>query len=229
MKAISYLFSAAIFLAGCTTEIPLVSSTPILFVDMEKAVISPKGLNVTIAPNAWYGDPKITEDVMPLKITVLNGSSTAIRIRYHNMVLTGNSGRRYAALPPYKIEGTENDPVITAPDKIYSNPSFRFNKFRIPPYYGSLYPNIPQTEGPFYIDPLYQDRHYRYWSETSLPTPQMLESALLEGEMEPKGEVSGYVYFERLDDETAVTFNMDLIDTRTGDSVGTVTIPMHVK
>jgi hypothetical protein len=197
-------------------------------VDMDHAVNQLKGMTVIIDGNSWYGNPDITEDVTPVKITIRNGHTSSLRIRYNDIFLSGESGRHYAALPPYKIEGTIDEPVITAPEMIYSKPLFDYKKFRIAPYFGQLYPDIPSIRGDFYIDPLYQDRYYAYWSDAALPTGEMLTSALLEGDIDPGGEVSGFIYFERLANETKGIFHMNLVDAKTDARIGTMTIPFNI-
>lgn len=218
----------AFLFAGCAVETPMVPPPLIMAVDKNK-VVQANGVNVTVEANAWDGNSKVTYDVTPMKLTIKNGYTSAIRIRYNDISLIGASDHVYAALPPYKIGGTIDNPIITEHSKIYSTPSFYYNKFRIAPYYSLIYPGIPSIEGLFTIDPLYHDRHYRYWEDISLPTKEMLELALLEGDIDPGGEISGYVYFERVSNEKAATFQMILMDAKSGNSIGTATIPFFVR
>lgn len=58
----------------------------------------------------------------------------------------------------------------------------------------------------------------------------MLSQALVEGEVDPGGYVSGFIYFEPVDiiDETDVTFVLDLVSADDGTALGTVEVPFIV-
>ncbi len=86
--------------------------------------------------------------------------------------------------------------------------------------------------GNFYFDPLYYDNYYNYWDqiEYSLPTTKMIYNALPEGELKNEGEISGFLYFEKLDNTKAkrVDFRTDLINSKTGKNFAVISIPFSV-
>jgi hypothetical protein len=53
----------------------------------------------------------------------------------------------------------------------------------------------------------------------------MLQRALPEGVVEPGGRVGGFLYFQRLEGPGPFTFSVDLVDAKTGERLGVITIP----
>jgi hypothetical protein len=65
--------------------------------------------------------------------------------------------------------------------------------------------------------------------ETPLPTKDMLEQALPEGTLENGGTVAGFIYFQSIGKrEQQVTLQAQLVDARTGESFGRLSIPFQV-
>lgn len=80
------------------------------------------------------------------------------------------------------------------------------------------------------MDLEYYDHLYDNWEvEIPLPTKHMQEVALPEALVRPRGELSGYVYFERVPPSNEqVTLNFELVNADTGQSFGTASIPFVV-
>jgi hypothetical protein len=58
----------------------------------------------------------------------------------------------------------------------------------------------------------------------------MLAKGIPEGVLEPEGRISGFLYFEKLPDNLdRITFEADLINARTGVTLGTVRIPFVIE
>jgi hypothetical protein len=58
----------------------------------------------------------------------------------------------------------------------------------------------------------------------------MLAKGIPEGVLEPKGHISGFLYFDKLPENLErVTFEADLVNSQTGDLFGTVRIPLLVQ
>jgi hypothetical protein len=70
---------------------------------------------------------------------------------------------------------------------------------------------------------------YNLWA-SPLPTEDMLAKGIAEGVLEPKGRISGFLYFEKLpEDLQRVRFEADLVNAQTGDSLGTIRIPLMIE
>lgn len=152
-----------------------------------------------------------------------------LRLRYNEFALVSPTGRRYAALPPYGVEGDVADPtLVDAYDPV--TPAFTYDRFRVAPYYASVYPTLTPYNDPFYYDRPYYDRYYTVYRDIELPTQEMVEQVLPEGVIDPGGSVSGFLYFERVDPEAPrVRFRADLANARTGETFGEVSIPFTVE
>jgi hypothetical protein len=58
----------------------------------------------------------------------------------------------------------------------------------------------------------------------------MLRRALPEGTLEPGGTVTGFIYFQGVSErEGSVTLQARLVDARTGEQFGTLSIPFGVR
>jgi hypothetical protein len=63
-----------------------------------------------------------------------------------------------------------------------------------------------------------------------LPTEDMLAKGIPEGVLEPEGRISGFLYFEKLPENLdRITFEADLINARTGVTLGTMRIPFVIE
>src|SRR5207248_9956667 len=99
--------------------------------------------------------------------------------------------------------------------------------FFVAPHYPYLYPGIEPWGGPFAYDPLDYDGYYRRWPER-LPIQDMLSEAIPEGAVQDGGTVSGFVYFHSVTSrESAVQFQMNLVDASDGTAFGVIIIPFQ--
>jgi hypothetical protein len=215
---------------GCATETRLDPAPTVKTIDTQQAVTTVHGVRVTADADAWQGIPAVIEHVTPIKVTIANQNTAPLQIRYDRFALLGGSGRRYAALPPYKIEGRANALAVTGPYREFLPPRIYQRGFRVAYPYGSVYPGWPVTRQAYYFDPAYYDRYYRYWETVYLPTREMLSEALVEGKLDPGGFVSGFIYFEPVDlfAETDVTFHLELVTADGATVLGTAAIPFVI-
>lgn len=223
------VLSASVFavLAGCATDRgvelspgPTAETVPGL---EGAAVDTSAGFSVIAQSNEWPGEPDITTEVTPIRVSIENSSNHPIRVRYSDFALVDPNGARYAAIPPLQIDEDVETPVTI------ENPYFLYDNFRVAPYYSRWYPYLTPYDA-FYYDPFYYDRYSTVWIETQLPTPEMLAWALPEGVVLPGGSVTGYLYFEDVDDDwPQVTFTGDLVDADSGETIGDVSIPFTVE
>lgn len=202
------------------------------------AVSQVDGVAVSVQANAWAGDARVRATVQPIRVTIDNNGDVPIRIRYGDFALISPSGKRYAALPPFRVEGQILNPRLAAGYMPYPMPGFRYRRFYVAPYFSPLYPGIPVFTRPyFFYDPFYYNYYYMGLSDAIRPTMEMLSLALPEGVIEPGGGVQGFLYFEKVDrDLPMVTFRQDLVavgseDGETGAAgadFGQISIPFTV-
>ena len=183
----------------------------------------------------WNGDAGVLDYVTPMKITITNRSGNDILVLFRDFSLISPQGKYYAAIPPYNIVGTLQEPAPAFGYSPIYSPDFMFYRFFIAPYYSRIYPELPiwprpgndRNYDPFY-DPLYYNNYYPYWLTIPLPTPFMLSQAIPEGVVQSGGTVSGYFYFQRVNPNVKqVTFQADLQDLK-HNIFGTVSIPFKV-
>jgi hypothetical protein len=184
-----------VLISGCTTT-PELSPAPSAneAQSLEAAAVSTvEGVHIVARADAWTGRPEIKEEVTPLRVTIENNSTQPLRIRYSEFALVSPTGKRYAALPPFAIEGAVEEPVQVESDYAVPRPAFSYNRFSVAPYYAATFPAMQSYPGSFYYDQLYYDRYYTYWREISLPTEEMLEQALPEGVVDHGGQMEVFI------------------------------------
>jgi hypothetical protein len=179
------------------------------------------GIRTEARAEAWKWDPKdLTSKATPILVELENNGSRPVLIRYNRFHLTSNTGKQFAAMPPYDIRGTIQE------SHTVRNPYYPYHGFAVAPYLVRWYPRYRAYDGVFAYDASYYDPYMTRFHQVRLPTAEMVQRALPEGVLEPGGHVSGFVYFERLPKGVGpVQFTADLVDARTVASVGTVSIP----
>ncbi len=224
--------AALVVLAGCASQThlepaPSAQESPSVY---GAAVNSVDGVRILAEPNAWVGRAAVTGKVTPIRVVVENHSDHAVQIRYADFALNGSKGRRYAALPPYGVEGTVTQPRVIDSFTPVAQPAFTYTGFYVAPYLGTAYPGLDPYDRPFYYDPFYNSYYYTLWQKTQLPTREMVNEVLPEGVLEKGGRIAGFLYFQHVEPESPrVVFRADLVDAGTGDAFGTVTIPFTVE
>lgn len=235
------VFLLAVFSAGCTATILLRpgpgASIPAARPDTVFA--QAEGVRVW-ATGGWSGDPLSLPDVMtPVHVAFENGSGRRLRVSAHEATLVGSSGFRYSALPPFpasapvsavEAEGqvvlADYHPAtpVKKPHPIHPRPPpVRF--FVAPPIY-PWYPGIGVWPHPW-VWGVHHATLYANWP-APLPTRDMLERALPEGVLEPGGTVSGFLYFQQVAREAAVTLEVQLVDAETQAPFGVARLPFVV-
>jgi len=179
------------------------------------------GVQVVARTGAWQWTPRDLETkVTPILIELQNNGDTPIQVRYNDLSLTDSQGHHFSVMPPYDIEGT----VSVAYE--VGSPYYGFSRFAVAPYLRRWYPRFSLYDGAFAYDSRYYSPYMTRYREIALPTVDMVQRALPEGVLSPGGRAMGFIYFETLDrDAGTVTLSMDLVDTRSGESIGTARIP----
>lgn len=207
-----------IIIAGCAQE-PVLIPDPAspTRISGTTAVEKVKGVYVAASGDAWQGEEKVLEHVTPVKININNNHGSLLKISYSLFSLRDMSGILYSALPPYSIKGSIQEPVTAS--------NYYCPGFYVAPYYAPFYPRLPGYRDPFYYDPFYYEHYYNCWKEIKLPTKEMLDEAIPEGVLENGAEASGFLYFQKIGKADHYTFEMDLMDAKSGERFGTISIP----
>ena len=227
------------FLSGCATT----SLSPGAGVTTQAgapsvAVSKIDGVSMSVQADAWQGDSAVTARVQQIRVTIHNDGDSPIRVRYSDFALIGPGGRRYAALPPFRVEGQILNPRLAVGYSPFVMPGFVYRRFYVAPYFAPLYPGMPVFRRHYYFyDPFYYDFYYMDLAAAIRPTVEMLSLALPEGVIEAGGEVAGFLYFEKVGrDVPLVTFQANLVAVGSGDGetgaagadFGQISIPFTV-
>ncbi len=188
----------------------------------DAAVAEVAGIRVMVQADAWTGVPPVLPELTPLQVSIENRSGRPLRIRCQQFALVTPSGRRYAALSPYRLEDAAGRPIMA--------PGFPYREFSFAPYYNPTRWELPGWPGPFLYDPTYAHRYYSLW-QAPLPTEDMLGKALPEGVLAEDGYLrSGFLYFEEVDEEVPrLDFTFELVDAASGERFGAIRIPFVVR
>lgn len=185
------------------------------------AVATAAGLRVAAHAGAWqWGPSDLETKVTPILLELQNNGPSAVVVRYNRITLSDALGHRFAAMPPYDIDGT------VAEAYRIQNPVYGFDRFELAPYLARWYPRYALYDGAFAYDRAYYSPYLTEYRRINLPTVDMVQRALPEGVLAPGGRVSGFVYFQPLDrDAQTVTLAVDVVSSPTDATVGTVRIP----
>lgn len=230
--AIGLMALASAAATGCAMRTDLTPAAKTLPGAPETAVSSIDGISMKVESDSWTGREEVAAHVTPVKVRIENDSSSDVRMDYGDFALVAPNGKRYAALPPYGVEGTVAEPVLTSSYTPLTRPGFHYENFFVAPYYAPVYPGMIPYAGVhhYWYDPTYYAHYYDYWAHIPLPTPAMLQQALPPGVIEPDGEVSGFLYFERVGmGIERVHLRADLVDADDGRRMGEIRIPFTVK
>ena len=245
-----------LFLAGCASRraylVP--AATDNLTNGGHAAMASADDVSITVTPNAWDGRPyDLYKRVTALKVRIENHSNRPIRLVYQDFKLESPEGETFAALPPSEITNTQFVGDFRMPSgvhyaeaswqgrrhhdvdrgghvRISIAPDFDWDDFYYAPYWGYGYAGIGPWPYPWVPDSGYYFTYYPYMRAIHLPTQSMLSKGIPEGVVAPKGYVQGFIYFKKVDPRLAdVQFIATLQDANTGQTFGTVQIPLKVE
>jgi hypothetical protein len=166
------------------------------------AVESRSGVTVTADGSVWDSSPKtLATELTPVWVTLHNETGRSLRVQYDEFTLRGESGATYIALAPCVLPASRSSAVFQVQD------GGDFDKFQVVPYLAASYPWLPVWNGPLPHGPSIHSVAWR----AGLPTDSMLERALPEGVLGNSGNVSGFLYFQKVDArESGVTFRAGL-------------------
>jgi hypothetical protein len=194
------------------------------------------GVRVSVQADAWQGDRSVLGHVQPMRVTIENRTRYTVRVRYGDFALVADGGKRYPALPPFRVEGDLLSPVLSAGFAPIMMPGFSYRHFYVAPYFARLYPGVPvYARSYLFYDPGYYAFWYSDFSRAVRPSVEVLSLALPEGVIEPDGRVSGFLYFRTVDPKhTAIAFRASIVAIHDGTAelggtvVGEVSVPFSV-
>ncbi len=211
-------------LAGCTST-RLAPAPEARQVSPEAAVDTVKGVKVTVAADTWSGPLEILPYVTPIEVTIHNGGSQPLAIRYEEFSLVGPDGTRYHALPPFLAEAVARDASLIDPI------GFSHRGFYLAPPFHRYYRGLSVFDERWVYDPIYDRTYYDYWGRHSLALDELRRRAIPPGVLSPGGQITGFLYFEKVPADVGdkIAFSGDLVSSRTGEVFGTVRVPFQVE
>ena len=240
------VLAALLLAAGCLTQTKLQPLPAAQTTQGGAALAEAEGVRLVAEGDAWKGSPSNLENIVtPVRVRLENQSGRPLRLEYEHFVLEGSSRFQYAALSPFELreEGLAVGGSGDASDNVALNigvgvgtggpwPAWRGGPFVGSSAWG------PWGRGwydpvydPWY-DPFYGGPYARgYWNPPeALPTRDMVRLALPEGTLQPGDSVTGFLYFQDVSErEGTVTLQARLVDARTGEQFGTLSIPFGVR
>ncbi|MCY1063226.1 hypothetical protein OV090_00525 [Nannocystis sp. RBIL2] len=181
------------------------------------AVDEQAGIELVAVSDAWRGHPpELDELVTPVLVTLTNRSGRSLELRYEHFALVTPAGVRFAALPPVIVTGVAYGPV----DLVY--PPMGFG---LAPYLSPWYPALSVWGGSFPFRADYYGNCYTSCQHFPLPDGELLQRALPEGVLSPGGRITGFLYFEELEDVRHINLMFELVDPNTGERFGGLDIP----
>ncbi|MDX1642798.1 MAG: hypothetical protein R3244_00425 [Thermoanaerobaculia bacterium] len=222
------LLALALTAGGCTTGArltPAPGASEGARVAEETVIDRIDGVEMTIEVDAWPGSPAVEREVTPIQISIDNDSQRPVRFAYQNLALVTDRGERLSALPIFRAERKASDAVEPPVTTI----GFHHRRFTVAPHLHAYFPSLTLSHHHFPYDPLYNTHYYDFWLEGRIEMAQVRLHGLPEGVLEPDGEISGFVFFEKVDPEIdRVRLRADLVDADSGEVFGSLSIPFEV-
>lgn len=211
-------------LSGCAGRTELRPALTATTVGVGDAVGTSSNVRLVARADSWDGElVKHFDEVAPIQVTITNGGTAPLSIRYEHFRLMTAAGETSAALPPFDIDQTQTVPFERAARAgAYPYP---LHNFAVAPYLVPYYPGLPIVDGRFLYDGAFYGRYYPRWVRVQLPTAEMLRKALPEGLLRPDGSMMGFLYFDRPQEATTANLLFDMVNAVDDESVGTITIP----
>jgi hypothetical protein len=147
------------------------------------------GVRVVATPNTEQDPAQGFPSFQALHIEIENQSGVPLRLRYADISLVNETGGAISALPPYLLQDVEVKPI--------SHPTFYAQRFRVAPHYVRYFPTFSPWPSRFSYDEGFYRHQYGLWNP-HVPTRAMRENAIPEGVIDHGGDISGFVYFNKL-------------------------------
>jgi hypothetical protein len=182
------VLAAVMLLTGCasTRVVPVPAAGVAVDPQTRTAATSGDGVEVTVRPSAWRGSPpSLPRYVTPFFVRIVNGSPQPIQYDYADPLLFDDARFQYTAMAPadvarlFRFAGRPG-PVLAASAAVPvgSRPWRR----------------------PLFWDPWWDPWGPPWWGPAYAPPPvdDVFLQALPVGELQPRAQTHGFVYFPRL-------------------------------
>jgi len=242
-RALRPVLAALLLAAGCVAETKLLPPATVPTTPGGSVVAESQGVRLVANGDAWRGRPSDLEHVVtPVGVRLENQSGRPLRVDPKDFTLVGGTSRfQYAALSPFELRqegytavGGSGGGNVSLSLGVGVGVPLGWGPYGSmyawggphwgPGWYDSWYGYGPGFWGPGFYDPYY------YWAPPEpLPTRDMVRKALPEGTLDMGGTLSGFLYFQSVSpQEGRVTLQARLVDARTGEQFGTLSIPFDV-
>jgi hypothetical protein len=182
-------------------------------------------VQVVAQPDEWPEGGEVPDNVTPMLVDIINGSSSPLRIEYRLFSLQAGASRSLVALPPFNVYGTATQPRVQREGSRIEL-SYEAKRFEIAPFYADLYSELPRYQGPFTADQRYYGANWGRWKGNSLPDRTVRLMALPEGVLQPGGRIGGFLYFEKVPrDAKQVQLDFSLVDAVSGRLFAIASVP----
>lgn len=181
------------------------------------------GVRVYADASGWMSRGAESARVTPVRIRIENDGLWPLRVRYDAVALVSAAGETFRAIPPFDVLDADR----TASSSLV--PRFVHQNVALAPYLASVYDGAEAEPSPMVFN--YHDDVYDHWRRNLRAPPSrfMREVAMPEGWVGLRGELSGFLYFERVPERMQeVTLSLDLVNAETGRKIETVCIPLLV-
>jgi hypothetical protein len=182
------------------------------------------GVCLTLTSGRWNGIPhELPELATPLYVRIDNNSEHPLRLRYDAFELVGAKEKVLVAQAPYalEIDGAVVRPVLLPQNYLGPEPGFTPAPHYRTPDGRTFFPRAPWNYDEY-------TPKYNLWSYP-LPTKDMLAKGIPEGVLDPGGTITGFLYFAKIPaDLERPIFKMEMVNAESGNSFGTIRIPMTV-
>lgn len=194
----------------------------------DAAITSSSGVELMAHGDRWTGDAVVEQFTTPVYVRIRNDSDRNLLIRYPSFALLGALDR-YAVLPPFVLATTDDHTELAAGYTPVESPLFTTDGFKVAPYYAPAYPNLVGYDGVMVVDLDYHTRYMAEWGDVAtLPTADIMAWALPEGVLSPGAELTGFLFFEKVDpSEAQINLYFELEDATDHDLFGGLWIPFE--
>ncbi len=205
------------------TAAPLLA-LPLILGACDAAVVSTGGVEILTNTDAWSGDPRQFNRLLPILVVITNDSDVPLRVRHSDFSLVTSAGERVTATTPFDLDIVEVEaydtpiyPYAALSHRAYS--PYRVSSFSRFGHYG----RFGHSGGfGYHFGSLY----YSPFRRIELPTTDMVAKALPERILEPGERTSGFLFFKEFShDFDRVEFEVELVNAETRHRFATLEIP----
>ncbi len=220
------LLALPLILGACAARSQLSPSQSVNRVDgnPNAAVVSTGGVEILTNTDAWSGDPRQFNRLLPILVVITNDSDVPLRVRHSDFSLVTSAGERVTATTPFDLDIVEVEaydtpiyPYAALSHRAYS--PYRVSSFSRFGHYG----RFGHSGGfGYHFGSLY----YSPFRRIELPTTDMVAKALPERILEPGERTSGFLFFKEFShDFDRVEFEVELVNAETRHRFATLEIP----